>query len=58
MHSTYEKVKREDQGATAAEYGILLAFIVIVIVVGIGAYGNALGAFIARLAVQIQGILG
>ncbi len=42
----------------AAEYGVLLGFVTIVIAIGIGAYGNALAAFIGRLAQSIAQALG
>jgi pilus assembly protein Flp/PilA len=34
-----------DEGATALEYGILVAFIAIVIIVGVTAFGGALNTF-------------
>ena len=38
-----------DEGATALEYGILVVFIVIVIILGVTAYGGSLNAFISGL---------
>jgi pilus assembly protein Flp/PilA len=38
-----------DEGATALEYGILVVFIVIVIIVGVTAYGGSLNTFISGL---------
>ncbi|MDZ4177897.1 MAG: Flp family type IVb pilin [Coriobacteriia bacterium] len=38
-----------DDGATALEYGILVVFIVIVVIVGVTAYGGSLNAFISGL---------
>ncbi len=34
-----------EEGATALEYGILVAFIAIVIIVGVTAFGGALNGF-------------
>lgn len=47
-----------EAGAVSAEYGVLLGFIILLVVVGVSAYGTALGAFITRLAVAIRGVLG
>lgn len=38
-----------DEGATALEYGILVAFIAVIIIVGVGLFGNALNDFFAGL---------
>lgn len=48
----------DDCGAIASEYGILLAFVVFVIVAGVGAFGQNLAVFIGRLATGIAGYLG
>lgn len=47
-----------DDGAVAAEYGVLLGFVTIAIAIGIGLYGSALAAFISRLAVAVAQALG
>lgn len=39
-----------DEGATAAEYGLLVALIALIIVIGVGAFGGALDAFFSRIA--------
>ena len=44
-----------DEGATAAEYGLLVALIALIIVVGVGAFGNALNAFFQSIATTVQG---
>lgn len=46
-----------ERGAVSAEYGVLLAFITIVIAAGVGLYGANLGAFILRLANQLGAVL-
>ncbi|MDF1542910.1 MAG: Flp family type IVb pilin [Anaerosomatales bacterium] len=35
----------EDEGATAVEYAVLVVFIALVIVVGVGMFGSALNGF-------------
>lgn len=47
-----------ERGATATEYGILLGFIAMVIVAGIGAFGIALNGVFGGLATGIQIALG
>jgi Flp pilus assembly pilin Flp len=42
----------------AVEYGILLGFIVFVIIVGVAALGDNLGAYFVRLATDLAGYLG
>lgn len=44
-----------DEGATAAEYGLLVALIALIIVVGVGAFGGALNAFFNRIATTVAG---
>lgn len=44
---------RDDEGATATEYGILVAFIAFGIILLVTAFGDALGAFFQRLALEI-----
>lgn len=46
---------RKDEGATATEYGLLVAFIAFIIVVGVTMFGNALNGYFAKLAVQVTG---
>jgi len=44
-----------DEGATATEYGLLVAFIAFLIIVGVTAFGGALNAFFGRLATTVGG---
>jgi len=45
----------EDDGATATEYGLLVAFIAFLIIVGATQFGTALGAYFGRLATVVGG---
>jgi pilus assembly protein Flp/PilA len=47
--------KRDEKGATATEYGLLVGLIALIIVVGVGAFGNALNAFFNTLAGTVKG---
>lgn len=41
-----------DEGATALEYGILVALIALIITVGVLAFGNQLNTFFSTLATE------
>lgn len=42
-----------DEGATALEYGILVALIALIIVAGVTAFGGALNTFFSGIAAQV-----
>jgi pilus assembly protein Flp/PilA len=46
---------RREDGATAAEYGLLVALIALVIVAGVGAFGTALDGFFNGIANTVKG---
>ena len=46
-------VRDKDRGATATEYALLVAFIAIVIIVGVGLFGTALNTFFTNLATSV-----
>ncbi|OOP60643.1 hypothetical protein BMF89_16200 [Arthrobacter sp. SRS-W-1-2016] len=48
----------KERGATATEYSMLVGFIAVVIVVGVGAFGLALNGFIGGLANAVKVALG
>ncbi|MFU8891663.1 MAG: Flp family type IVb pilin [Anaerosomatales bacterium] len=43
-----------DEGATALEYGILVALIALVIIVGVAAFGGALNTFFGGITGQVN----
>lgn len=43
----------EEKGATATEYGLLVGLIALVIVFGVGIFGNALNAFFDSLGTTV-----
>ena len=49
--------ERDERGATATEYGLLIGFIAIAIVVGVGLFGSALGAYFSGLATWISTVI-
>jgi pilus assembly protein Flp/PilA len=44
---------KEEEGATAVEYGILVALIAVVIIVGVGVLGNNLNTLFSNVATQV-----
>lgn len=48
----------QEKGATATEYSILVGFIALIIVAGVGAFGIALNGVFGSLATGIQAALG
>jgi pilus assembly protein Flp/PilA len=48
-----EKLLKDESGATALEYGLLVALIALVIVVGVGAFGTELNAFFNGIAGRV-----
>jgi len=43
----------DDEGATALEYGVLVALIALVITAGVGAFGTQLNAFFNGIAGRV-----
>ncbi|NYE38905.1 pilus assembly protein Flp/PilA [Nocardioides cavernae] len=54
MTPTHE---RDERGATATEYGLLVGFIAIVIVAGVGLFGTALDTYFGGLADWLAGVI-
>lgn len=48
---------RDERGATATEYGLLVAFIALAIIVGVTAFGTALNGFFNALANTVDGLI-
>ena len=42
--------ERNERGATATEYGLLIGFIALAILVGVGAFGTALNGYFNGIA--------
>jgi pilus assembly protein Flp/PilA len=45
----------KEKGATATEYAVLVAFIALIIITGVGIFGNALSDWFGALAGKITG---
>ena len=50
-------VVRDETGATAVEYALLVGLIAVVLIVGVGLFGTQLNAFFNSLATWVAGIL-
>lgn len=48
-------MQKDERGATATEYGLLVAFIALAIIVGVTAFGNALNDFFNAIADEVAG---
>ena len=48
---------RDERGATATEYGLLVGFIALIIVVGVGFFGTTLDAYFADLATWLATVI-
>ncbi|KQZ67292.1 Flp family type IVb pilin [Nocardioides sp. Root151] len=49
------KTDKDEKGATATEYGLLVGLIALVIVFGVAIFGNALNTFFAGLGGTVGG---
>lgn len=49
------RAERNEKGATATEYGLLVGLIALIIVAGVGAFGGALDAFFNKLSGVVAG---
>ncbi|WP_332643949.1 Flp family type IVb pilin [Aeromicrobium sp.] len=47
--------KKDERGATATEYGLLVTLIAIALIVGVGAFGGALNDFFQAIANTVNG---
>lgn len=57
MHARVEAI-HEDRGATATEYALLVAFIALVITVGVGTFGGQLNDFFNTLGQKVHIVAG
>jgi pilus assembly protein Flp/PilA len=52
-----ERPHRDERGATATEYGLLVGFIAVVIVVGVGLFGEALNIYFNGLSTWLGSVI-
>lgn len=57
MSSTDVSPERDERGATATEYGLLVGFIALVIVAGVGVFGTALATHFTGLATWLASVI-
>lgn len=48
-----DRFTNEEKGATATEYSLLVGLIALIIVAGVGLFGNALNLFFSDLATKV-----
>ena len=56
--SITQRLRSEEDGATATEYAITVGFIAIVIVAGVGLFGISLNGYFGNLTTGIKTALG
>ncbi|MBG6226208.1 pilus assembly protein Flp/PilA [Arthrobacter sp. CAN_A2] len=47
------RLRREETGATAVEYGIMVALIAVILIAGVGAFGGSLNGFFTGLFAKL-----
>lgn len=52
------RLLKEEVGATATEYGILMAFVVVIAFAGVSLFGLALNGWYDELTVHLKVVLG
>jgi pilus assembly protein Flp/PilA len=53
MINSFKSMIRDEEGATMVEYGLLVAFIALVAVVGVKLLGNSLSAMFSNVASSV-----
>lgn len=48
------RLRGDEKGATAVEYGLMVALIAVVMIVGVTAFGNQLGTFFSGLGAKTK----
>jgi pilus assembly protein Flp/PilA len=48
------RLRNDEKGATAVEYGLMVALIAVVLVVGVGAFGGQLNTFFNGLNTKLK----
>lgn len=54
-HNTW--AARDERGATATEYGLIVGFIAFIIVAGVAAFGGALDGYFTGLAAWLSAVI-
>ena len=55
ISNTASRIRRDEKGATAVEYGIMVALIAIVIIVAVGLLGSTLTELFNSTACSVKG---
>ena len=53
MARLLNRVRKDETGASAAEYALLVSLIAVALIVGVGAFGTAMNTFFSGLAGQL-----
>ena len=55
LFKIYDKVRRNEEGATAVEYGVMVALVAVVIIAAVTLLGSQLAALFQRIASSLGG---
>ena len=56
MHRLIDRFLRDEQGATATEYALLIVFVALAIAVGANTLGTGLSGLFSKIGSQLSGI--
>ena len=56
MHRLIARFHRDEQGATATEYALLIVFVALAIAVGANTLGTGLSGLFSKIGSQLSGI--
>ncbi len=58
LRAKVQTLLSDQKGATATEYGILMAFLVVIALAGVSLFGLAVGGWYNELASHLKAVLG
>lgn len=58
LFAVFNRLFRQERGATATEYSLLVAFIALIIVTGVGIFALALNSVFLGLGTEVKTALG
>ena len=56
MHKLIDRFHRDEQGATATEYALLIVFVALAIAVGANTLGTGLSGLFSKIGASLSGI--
>jgi pilus assembly protein Flp/PilA len=56
MHSLINRFRRDERGATATEYALLIVFVALAVAVGASTLGTGMSNLFSKIGTQLSGI--